>query len=330
MNPQQQPQQSEPIVPFPVNSSSAPVDQFNTMPTPSSVMPGSTPEPVSFQPTPEVPTMQPAPVVNNMTDPNSPFVPGVQPANNQFPQNPVQNTMPNNVTFNPNSINMASGVKAPKKHKLLIGIISAVVIVLAVLTIVGLVFMNSGKYSASDLVSVNTPSYTVSYPKQWQDLSNNQKALSSFSASGSLSDLRLYGYKYNSSTNQFQSLFKAGDVPSGLTNSDLQSALQNPTTKQQFLSALDPNSVIKSLSTDCQSISNSNVSTKYSTKNFIVQFTANLDCTLKSSNTSYHQEAILGFNNSKIFAALIITTHSDWLLNKNFYQNDLMQDFRPR
>ena len=215
----------------------------------------------------------------------------------------------------------------------LLGLLLVAVIVLAVMH-----FLSGNiTYSAKDLVTAQTPNYSISYPKQWTDVSSNQKLLTSIGAStGSFSNnIKAYAYKINKAGNDAQSLLVSGDQSSGLTDGELNQLLQDPTQKQglttqftQSFNISNPGDV------GCKSVTNQKVSVAYNTKNYIVQAALSYDCTPSSSQNNpilpYHVAAIAGFKNNKIFLAIIASQQSDWKRNTAFYQNDLLPSLQPK
>lgn len=181
-------------------------------------------------------------------------------------------------------------------------------------------------------MTTSTPSYTISHPKQWQDLSNNPKVIQQVNPAGAVSDVRVYGYKYNTVTNRPKELLFTGDINTGVSNSQLNQYLQDPTFKKSLISSLNINSLISSLKSQYQTGSSSNTkqNTSFSTQNYIVQVTVNFDCILKRNSTPYHVSVIMGFKNSMMFMGMISTPKNDWTINQAFYQNNvLIQGFRP-
>ncbi|MGH7240625.1 MAG: hypothetical protein ACREHG_11310 [Candidatus Saccharimonadales bacterium] len=221
--------------------------------------------------------------------------------------------------------------------KLLLRIVLALVVI--IILVVGGFFLYKAltggpiTYSTSDLVTAKASSYSISYPKQWQDASSNTKLLNKIAGSSSgLTDIKFYVYKVNSSGNWAQSLLLAGDAPDGVSDSELNQSLQDPAAKQSTMQALQQGGSSLGSSIGCSKTSNNKSNVSFNTAQYIVQLNASLDCTPQVSSAKgmlYHVETTIGMKNSKVYGIVLITTSSDWQHNSNFYTNGVLGNFKP-
>lgn len=273
-------------------------------------------------------TEPPAPITSDQPVGGTPPQPGVMPAGySGYPQPPA--TTP---PFVPPA---KPGVPGLNRRLILLifgGICSLGVVIVLVLVLLSVLGGNIS-YSASDLVSIQTSHYSVSYPKQWKDVSSNQALLNSSGALNSgFNDTKVYAYKVAKNNKYAQTIFFAGDQVAPFTDSELSQALQNPTEKQQIVSELSPS--FSASDVGCKSIANKGSSFQFNTSKFILQFSYSYDCTPPAnqgeSTAPYHVDSLFGVQNGYLDGAIISTQESDWQRNHNFYEQDLLGSLQPK
>jgi hypothetical protein len=237
----------------------------------------------------------------------------------------------------PNSVSSSSSPPAAGKGRkgLLIGLsgVFVFVIVGAVVFLLLSIIGNSVKYSKSDLVSSSGQNYTISYPKQWTDVSTNSKLLSKIGAlSSGFNDLKAYAYKVNLKSNQAQSVLLAADTSDGVSDSDLSSSLQDPATKAKFTTLITPSLSAKDES--CSSLTNKSINISYTQAPYIVKESVGFDCVPlgapAGSNTLYHDQGYVAIKNGFVFVFILSTQESDWKSNQAFYTNDLLSSLQVK
>ncbi|MFI5270921.1 MAG: hypothetical protein ACHQT9_02660 [Candidatus Saccharimonadales bacterium] len=237
----------------------------------------------------------------------------------------------------PNSVSSSSSPQAAGKGRkgLLIGLsgVFVFIIVGSVVFLLLSIINSSIKYSKNDLVPASGQNYSISYPKQWTDVSTNSKLLSKIGALDSgFNDLKAYAYKVNLKTNQAQSVLLAADTSDGVSDSDLSSSLQDPATKAKFTSLITPSLTAKDES--CSSLTNKSVNVSYTSAPYVVKETVGFDCVPidapAGSNTLYHDQGFVAIKNGFVFVFVLSTQESDWKANQAFYTNDLLSSLQVK
>ena len=235
----------------------------------------------------------------------------------------------------------ASGSSSKGKiFKIIGGVVGAIVLLAGIaLVALGLTANKQIVYKSSDLTKVTTKTYSVSYAKQWTDLSANKSVLSylknSLGNDTSLVDQKIYGYKYNPKTDQGQTLLLVADTPLGVSDDELKRGLADPTAKQQFESSFK--GLTGSLDGDnlCQSVTGKHETSKYDTAKYLVEVKADVDCNYTQANqTKYgtkgiHQVIFLGIKNGNTYLATLVASQSDWAKNSTFYNDNVLSSLSP-
>jgi hypothetical protein len=214
------------------------------------------------------------------------------------------------------------------KKGLILGLVGVLVVILiGVGVYIGLKALSKPtKYGTSDLVSLQTNGYTISYPKEWKDSSSNQKLLGALGTSGSsvsYSDLKVYTNKLNHNGDWAQSVLAAADASDGVPDSTI---TQSTTLQKQLVATL--NQAISQASKDmgCKSSSNQTSSSALNTSNFLIMSSISFNCTLTDGN--YHVAFEMGLKNSKVEFMVLATLMNDWNLNSSFYTNNVINTFK--
>lgn len=252
--------------------------------------------------------------------------------------------VPNVNMIQAQNINVSSSA-APKKGKRLkiIGGIVAAVVVLVVIGVVAIVALGGEQqiaYTSADITTVSAPSYSINRAKQWTDASINKTILnylqSSLGAASSLTDQKIYTYKYDFKTNKGQTLMLVGDRALGVTDAQLQQGLKSSAAKQQFESGFKSLSNVLDSNSLCASVSGKNQSIKYDTSKFLVEVRSDVDCNYSAVNTSkfgtkgIHQSLFLGIKNGKTYLVSLVATQTDWIKNSSFYQDKIFNSVQPK
>lgn len=237
----------------------------------------------------------------------------------------------------------APAPKSSSKGKIfkIIGVLVGAVVLLGVVGVVaiGLTANKQIVYKASDLTKVTTKTYSVSYAKQWTDLSANKSVLNylktSLGSDTSLVDQKVYGYKYNPKTDQGQTLLLVADTPLGVNDGELKQGLADPTAKQQFEASFKD--LTGSLDSDnlCQSVSGKHETSKYDTSKYLVEVKADVDCNYTKANQAkygtkgIHQVIFLGIKNGNTYLATLVASQTDWAKNSTFYNDSVLSSLNP-
>jgi hypothetical protein len=235
-----------------------------------------------------------------------------------------------------------SAPKEGKRLKIIVGVVAAVV----VLVIIGLVAIVSlgGKqqivYTSSDVSTVSAPTYTINRAKEWTDVSSNKAILnylqSSLGATSSLTDQKIYTYKYDFKTNKAQTLMLVGDTALGVTDVQLREGLKIPAAKQQFEAGFKSLANVLDSNSLCASVSGKNQSIKYETPKFLVVVRSDVDCNYSAANTSkygskgIHQSLFLGIKNGTTYLVSVVASQADWAKNSTFYQDKIFGSVQPK
>lgn len=261
-------------------------------------------------------------------------------SNNNDPAPPAQN-MENNPPANspatdPNA-NQPSmqnqSISSPKKsNKIIIGAIIAIVVLLiggGAYFAYSLLIANKA-YTKSDLTSVSASSYTFSYPKSWQDGSNNDTVKKFIAIGDTISDVKIVGTHINKDLKNNTSIAIFGDLDLGVSDSELQPALDNPTEKQQIIDSFKSSISSSDLATSskCKVTGALNTNVNTDNPNFLLYTTVSADCTL-DNNQKGHLYYVAGVKNGKIYFGTLATLKTDWDKNSTFYTKDMFPSLMP-
>jgi hypothetical protein len=251
---------------------------------------------------------------------------------------PIASPMPAPMTMAPASLPPKKG----KRLKIIGGMVAAVValVVIGVVAIVALGGTQQIVYTSADVTTTSTQSYSINRAKEWTDASSNKTILnylqSSLGAASSLTDQKIYTYKYDFKTNKGQTLVLVGDTALGVTDAQLQQGLKSTAAKQQFESGFKSLSNVLDSNSLCASVSGKNQSIKYETTKFLVEVRSDVDCNYSASNTSkfgskgIHQALFLGIKNGKTYLVSLVATQTDWAKNSTFYQDKIFGSLQPK
>ena len=314
------PTQPQVFAPNQVPNPQSPIAQPQQTPVSSPYVGGQmSPNPAAgYPPTPAVGDFTPNNQGQTSVGPNPGVMPG---AVMGAPQ--AQNTMPN---FTPNQSPSSS-----KNRMILLAIAGVVTLgVIFAIVLILLSVLGGTSYSAKDLVTAQAQHYSIDYPKQWSNVSSNQKLLNSIGIAGSgLEDTKAYAYKVATTNDSAQSILIAGDINSGTTDAQLNQSLQDPAKKQQFIS--DASSGFSASSLGCKTISNKQSSVVFNTNGYVFELKLNLDCVPTSGqNLPVHIDAFAGAKYGYIYYAMVITLKSDWQHNGTFYDKVLLPTLQPK
>jgi hypothetical protein len=318
------------VAPTPTEQSTAVIAEPMVAPP----TPGTTPTPAPV-PTPANTVVQPNPATPPemaavvMSAASAPLTPAVTPM-----VNPIQSPAP--------SISAVNPPKKGKRLKIIGGIVAAVVI-LVVIGVVAIVSLGGEQqiiYSSADVSTVSTQSYSINRAKEWTDASSNKSILnylkSSLGATSSLTDQKIYTYKYDFKTNKGQTLMLVGDTELGVTDAQLQQGLKSTAAKQQFESGFKNLANVLDTNSLCAAVSGKNQSIKYETSKFLVEVRSDVDCNYSAANASkfgakgIHQSLFLGIKNGKTYLVSLIAAQSDWTKNGAFYQDKIFGSVQPK
>lgn len=233
-----------------------------------------------------------------------------------------------------------SGMSAsPKKGKLrvVVSAIVALVVLGGAATGASQLLHGAKKYTAKDLVTTVGQHYSLSYPKEWKDVSSNKTLLSSaLGSSSGITDVKAYAYNVSKDNKTAEAFVLAADQSSGgFTDSELKQALQDSTVKKSFEDELTTSTKdISGASSGCAKASSPQTNFEYNTKNFVAAMQYDVDCqqgtdaTVKSAD--HHLSATIGLKNGKAFLLVIGSVKSDWARNSEFYKNNMIVNFQPQ
>lgn len=325
-----------------------------TTPSPSPVQAPQIIQPQSAA-APELPVaaapeaaVAPAPLV--AAEPIPPSIPEVSPPVVEQPAAVV--IQPQTISPTPEAAPVASqvptiitdsGTKTKGKRLKIIGAVVAGFMVLAIMAVAGIALLGSKPqivYTSSDLTVLNTQTYSINRAKQWTDASTNKNLLkylqSSLGADSSLSDQKIYTYKYNFKTNTGQTLMLVGDTPLGVTDAQLQLGLKSAAAKQQFETGFKSLANTLDTNTLCASVSGKSQSIKYETSKFLVEVRSDADCNYTAANAAkygskgIHQSLLLGIKNGTTYLVSFAAVQSDWAKNSSFYQDKIIGSIQPK
>lgn len=221
------------------------------------------------------------------------------------------------------------------KLPLIIGGLAGLIVLIGVV-LAGMHFLGGPiTYSTKDLLTAKAKNYSISYPKQWQDVSGNSKLISNVTGNvnSGFEDMKAYAYKVDKQGNQARSLLLVGDENSGITDYDLNNAVRDSKLKDQLTAQFAKDfKVSKPSDVGCKSVANQQETTAYNTRLYIAQVTLNYDCVpnVGLANQSYHVALLAGFIDDKIFLTVVSTQQADWQRNSGFYKNNLVVGLQPK
>lgn len=278
--------------PQPVSPTNGPV--MDPLPAQPSVQPASAPVP---EPAPAVvPTPQP--------------FPQPAPAPSQFAQS---TTFPAQAPVPPQTIPSATPQPAPKKKLgLLIGVIAGGLVVVGALVAVLLIFvLPSGKINESDLVSATTDSTTYLRPKQWQSIT--------------VSSISGYGDKKgkDGTSTALIAVQKKNYVQSGVTSASASQLDTFRETVKTSMTSGDAEDAIKETGSSCTSTEDVTVTkSSVSTTNMVGVLRVDGICVRSDGRFKIVLYITLG-EDGYLRSIALMSTESQWKLNEAVFNKML-------
>ena len=272
-----------------------------------------------------------------MQPPQQPMQPG-QPIAPQMPQQsmggyvPPMNPQQQYNTTPPMSSGAAGGNRRRKIS--IVGTGIAVVVALVVAGSSLLMGQGTPTYKDSDLTSYTTDTYTASYPKQWEDLSNNKEVIDQIGLTGvDLADARTYAYGYDEKTNKIASGVVTATEEFPVDDETIKAALEFPELRQNLETSLKE--TFDDLKSEKCESATGDPELKLDGDTYTIEATAVIECTLseEDAKTVGADKSYLllkmGIADKKLFYTVVVTV-SDWSKNKDFYQNSLLTSMQPK
>lgn len=277
-------------------------------------------------------------------------MPPEQMPQNEVPTNPVNPAPvpPGPEVSSPNPMPTPPFAEPPKKKRSVVKIILTVLGVIVGLVVIGgvgfyfwAISVNKPiKYSASDLQTEKTASFTLARPKQWTDFSNNATVTALITkdlgdSGKDIRDHRAYGYKYHPEKDSGLDFFYAASFSvdaAGLTEAQFRQALTDPSVKKDVEKGFDGITGSLENKDQCASTQLGKPVFAYPTQGYVYTVSVALDCTYKPELQSlsvkgYHLEMVLRAKTDVAFMGILGSADNDWRLNADFYKANLLNSF---